>query len=263
MSSISQPRSSRRSSAARTASQHSCVVGCSPWLGLGLGLGFGWSGARSPVPKAMPGCRVSVGSDGETCRGRGVGRVRVRVRARVRGSGLGLRSPGGCGVARRLRRGERWSGRCARAAGVRGAVCGAWRAGGSGSSARPDLSAVETKSAGQKRQCGDRSSRNRRRRAASGRGAARRCQCRFGCERCPPTRAACRRILSLTPRQYGGAPACWHPSLAATFTVRRSGVSRDGPEGAPNERTAPQTAWEPRRPPRWRRLPAALARSTK
>jgi len=167
----------------------------------------------------------------------------------------------GCGVARRLRRGERWSGRCARAAGVRGAVCGAWRAGGSGSSARPDLSAVETKSAGQKRQCGDRSSRNRR--AASGRGAARRCQCRFGCERCPPTRAACRRVLSLTPRQYGGAPACRRPSWAATLTVRRSGVSRDGPEGVPNERTAPQTAWEPRRPPRWRRLPAALARSTK
>ena len=107
MSSISQPRSSRRSSAARTASQHSCVVGCSPWLGLGLGLGLGWSGARSPVPKAMPGCRVSVGSDGETCRGRGVGRVRVRVRARVRGSGLGLRCTGravvwrgGCGEAR-------------------------------------------------------------------------------------------------------------------------------------------------------------------
>ena len=162
---------------------------------------------------------------------------------------------GGCGEAR-------WSGLwCARAAGVRGAVCGAWRAGGSGSSARPDLSAVETKSAGQKRQCGDRSSRNRR--AASGRGAARRCQCRFGCERCPPTRAACRRVLSLTPRQYGGAPACRRPSWAAMLTVRRSGVSRDGPEGVPNERTAPQTAWEPRRPPRWRRLPAALARSTK
>ena len=29
---------------------------------------MGWSGARSPVPKAMPGCRVSVGSDGETSR---------------------------------------------------------------------------------------------------------------------------------------------------------------------------------------------------
>ena len=106
MSSISQPRSSRRSSAARTASQHSCVVGCSPWLGLGLGLGLGWSGARSPVPKAMPGCRVSVGSDGETCRGRGVGRVRVRARARVRGSGLGLRCTGRlwCGEAAAARR---------------------------------------------------------------------------------------------------------------------------------------------------------------
>ena len=55
----------------------------------------------SPVPKAMPGCRVSAGSDGETCRGRGVGRVRVRVRARVRGSGLGLRCAGRlwCGEA--------------------------------------------------------------------------------------------------------------------------------------------------------------------
>ena len=204
----------------------------------------------------MPGCRVSVGSDGETCRGRGVGRVRVRARARVRGSGLGLRCTGRAVV---------WRGGCGEARGgavgahelqgfaVRGAVCGAWRAGGSGSSARPDLSAVETKSAGQKRQCGDRSSRNRR--AASGRGAARRCQCRFGCERCPPTRAACRRVLSLTPRQYGGASACWRPSSAPTLTVRRSGVSRDGLEGVPNERTAPQTAWKPRRPLRWRRLP--------
>ena len=108
--------------------------------------------------------------------------------------------------------------------------------------------------------CGARTSRNRR--AA----ASRRCstvRLRFGYEHCPPTRAACRRILSLTPRQYAGAAACWRPSSAPTFTVRRSGVSRDGLEGVPNERTAPQTAWKPRRPLRWRRLPATLARSTR
>ena len=86
---------------------------------------------------------------------------------------------------------------------------------------------------------------------------------RFGHERWPPARAACRRILSLAPRRYGGAPACRRPSWAARLTDRRSGVSRDGLEGVPNERAAPQTAWEPRRPLRWRRLPAVLARSTK
>ena len=146
----------------------------------------------------------------------------------------------------------------ARAAGaMSGAVRGAWRTGSSGSSAPLDLSALETSgSSGQQRQMWSSNITEPTRRCSTVR-------LRFGYERCPPTRAACRRILSLTPRQYGGAPACWHPSLAATFTVRRSGVSRDGLEGVPNERTAPQTTWEPRRPPRWRRLPAALARSTK
>jgi hypothetical protein len=95
---------------------------------------------------------------------------------------------------------------------------------------------------------------------------SRRCpavQWRFGCERCPPSRAACRRILRLTPRQYGGPDAWRRPSWAATLTVRRSGVSRDGLDGVPNERTTRQTVWEPYRPSRWRRLSAALARSTK
>ena len=95
----------------------------------------------------------------------------------------------------------------------------------------------------------------------AGRGAARRRQRRFGYKRCPPTCAACRRIVSLTPRQYRRAAACWCPSSAPTFAVRRSDVSRDGLEGSRNERTAPQTAWKPRRPLRWRRLPATLARS--
>ena len=55
-------------------------------MGLGIGLGLGLRGrvlplvgvrvgvrvgvvGFSPVPKAMPGCRVSAGSDGETCCG--------------------------------------------------------------------------------------------------------------------------------------------------------------------------------------------------
>ena len=124
----------------------------------------------------------------------------------------------------------------ARAAGAvrgaaRGAARGEWRAGGSGSSARRELSALETKPAGQQRQMWSSIITETTRRRGPRRSPT--VQGELGRDSCPRTCAAYDWIPSWTPRPRATSTACQTPYSQPARTGLRSGREPRRPGGSP------------------------------